>query len=69
LVLRLKFIARHCPYLRIEAFKLALQYLQYTTNTSDYIDIEKQLLSIASKIPQAQWVSQSHGEYSAETKK
>lgn len=73
IVLRLKFIARHCPFLRIEALKLALQYLQSTSNTSDYIIIEKQLLSIATRIPQAQWasdpVSQSHEEYSAEVKK
>eukprot|EP00095_Tigriopus_kingsejongensis_P009880 maker-scaffold1136_size60149-snap-gene-0.12 protein:Tk09880 transcript:maker-scaffold1136_size60149-snap-gene-0.12-mRNA-1 annotation:"cop9 signalosome complex subunit 1" len=41
---RLVFIAQNCPSLRVEAFKLALQYVMNTHNTSLYTEIHKKLV-------------------------
>ena len=40
---RLVFLAEHCPTLRVEALRLALNYVMETYNTQLYILIHKQL--------------------------
>lgn len=41
---RLMFVAQHCPCLRLEALKLALQYVMSTYNTQMYAQIHRKLV-------------------------
>lgn len=47
---RLVFLAEHCPLLRIDALRLALNYCMETYNTQLYITIHKQLTEAFSKL-------------------
>lgn len=48
-IFRLIFLADHCPPLRIDALKLALNYLMETHNTQMYVSVHKQLSDVANK--------------------
>ncbi|CAF0723936.1 unnamed protein product [Brachionus calyciflorus] len=50
---RLVFLAEHCPSLRIDALKLALNYVQETYNTQLYISLHKQLSDAFNKQSQS----------------
>lgn len=45
---RLRFIAHHCPLLRIEALKLALSFVMTTHNTALFSELQKKLLAAVS---------------------
>jgi len=45
-LLRLQFVARHCPVLRVEALKLAIQHCSNTHNVALYGDLQKSLIAI-----------------------
>lgn len=47
---RLIFLAEHCPLLRLDALRLALNYVMETYNTQLYISIHKQLTDAFSKL-------------------
>lgn len=47
---RLLFLAEHCPMLRLDALRLALNYVMETFNTQMYISIHKQLSDAFSKL-------------------
>lgn len=47
---RLIFLAEHCPLLRIDALKLALNYVLETYNTQLYVSIHKQLSDAFNKL-------------------
>lgn len=40
---RLVFLAEHCPTLRIDALRLAINYIMETYNTNLYMSVHKQL--------------------------
>eukprot|EP01137_Pigoraptor_chileana_P002979 Opistho-2@42535 len=42
-IVRLLFIARHCPSLRLEAYKMAIAEVQKTSNTTLYLEISQKL--------------------------
>lgn len=46
---RLVFLAEHCPLIRIDALRLALNYVMETYNTQLYISIHKQLTDAYNK--------------------
>lgn len=48
-IYRLIFLAEHCPTLRIDALKLALNYIMETHNTQMYNSVHKQLTDAANK--------------------
>jgi COP9 signalosome complex subunit 1 len=47
---RLLFLAEHCPLLRIDALRLALNYIMETYNTQLYISVHKQITDAFSKL-------------------
>merc|ERR1711884_42415 len=44
-IYRLRFIAHHCPVLRVEALKLAISHVMNTHNTSLYSELHKKLVA------------------------
>ena len=46
---RLIFLAEHCPLIRIDALRLALNYVMETYNTQLYTSIHKQLIDAYNK--------------------
>jgi hypothetical protein len=42
---RLRFIAHHCPLLRMEALKLAISFVMNTHNTALFAELQKKLLA------------------------
>lgn len=56
---RLVFLAEHCPTIRIEALKLAVNYVIETYNTQFYTTIHKQLTEAYSRSNAQQQVSQN----------
>ena len=49
LLYRLRFIAHHCPVLRVEALKLAISHVMNTHNTGLYNELHKKLGKIILK--------------------
>ena len=47
---RLVFLAEHCPTIRIDALKLAINFVLETFNTQLYISIHKQLTEAYNKL-------------------
>jgi hypothetical protein len=47
---RLLFLAEHCPLLRLDGLRLALNYVMETFNTQLYISIHKQLSDAFSRL-------------------
>ena len=47
---RLIFLAEHCPLLRIDALRLALNYIMETYNTQLYMTVHKQLTDAFSRL-------------------
>ena len=45
LLYRLRFIAHHCPVLRVEALKLAISHVMNTHNTALYNEVHKKLVT------------------------
>ena len=45
LLYRLRFIAHHCPMLRVEALKLAISNVMNTHNTALYNELHKKLVA------------------------
>ena len=42
-IVRLQFIAEHCPQLRVEALKMALSFVQRTFNVDSYEEVHRKL--------------------------
>jgi len=49
-LLRLKFVAKHCSTLRVEALKLAIQHCSNTHNVALYGELQKNLLQITGSV-------------------
>ena len=46
---RLLYVADHCPPLRVEALRMALNYVMTTYNTNMYLDVHKKLQGAISR--------------------
>jgi len=60
-LLRLKFVAKHCSTLRVEALKLAIQHCSNTHNVALYGELQKNLLQITGSVRDPGATSSSGG--------
>ena len=57
---RLQFVANHCPSLRVEALKLAIQHCSNTHNVTLYGELQKSMVAITGAASELAQVAQTH---------